>query len=1236
MSRAGRKGAQRAVQMEAPEEEVETMEDGEEAIAEESGGQKPTLADLSSLFRAHMAQMDAREAKRAQEQKEQERRFKALQHQFGLLQMEVQARTTPTPDPLSVNSCPGEMQDGEHDSSQPLSQSKGSERGLHQMDYKGQFFPKEAKLDKLSDSDDIEHFLITFERIAAACGWPISDWAFRLIPLLTGKARAAYVQMDIKDALDYDSVKSAILRKYDINTETYRQRFRFLEVAPSESPKELYARLKELYVKWIRPEGKTVEEIGELIILEQYLRMLSPELQVWIRERGPETAAEAASLADVFVAARGRNQSWSWRGGKELRKPNVYHQSQYSTSGKPLIGGKLESVMSKPARKVPICYLCGQEGHTKPVCPKNVAKLSQVCFVPRTNVGPVKPGQALRMTTVEVNGKELRALVDTGSDQTLVHRRFVSPALINLADKKTICCVHGDEKLLPTADLFIKVQGQTYLLEVGVADNLPYPVILGHDLPVLLDLLQPGRLCNAVVTRAKKKQAEETMSTLNTLPFFDVDMEVEPSKPRKSRSERRREKLAYNASNVPANPVCDLFQSFQVPINIIQLQKGDISLALCFKKAQQEVTALEENPDLSERYLFQQGILYRQFESIKQLVVPQSVREVILKLSHSIPWAGHLGRYKTLARIKRHFYWPGLKRDVTQYCKSCPECQKVSMRTPSRAPLQSLPVINTPFERLGMDIIGPVERSQAGNRFMLVITDYATRYPEVFPMKSIKAKYVATCLIQLFSRVGFPCQILTDQGTNFMSTLLKQVYKLLGIESLRTTPFHPQTDGLTERFNQTFKQMLRKFIKGSGKDWDQWLPYLLFAYREVPQASTGFSPFELLYGRDVRGPLTLLRELWEGNPGGGDGVNVISYVLQMRERLEAMTKLAQAHMAEAQRHQKSWYDRSAGERSFSPGQKVLVMLPSHESKLLAKWQGPFEIKRKLGPTTYEIATPNLGRCTKVLHINLLKEWIPCSEKSQVLMVQQVAEEEELEEQYLPQPITASVDLDHLSKDRQAQVRALCHPNIFSEYPGATTLIEHEIVLKSDAAVKRMSYRIPERLQESLRKEIDLMLTLRIIEPSKSEWCHPVVLVPKKDGTLRFCIDFRYLNSVSKFDSYPTPRISDLIDRVGQSEYLTTIDLAKGYWQIPLTSQSRELTAFRTPWGLFHFRVLPFGLHGAPATFQRLIDQILNGLSFAAAYLDDIVIYSDTWEQHLQHLQEVQEGIKIIPWDGRFL
>lgn len=155
----------------------------------------------------------------------------------------------------------------------------------------------------------------------------------------------------------------------------------------------------------------------------------------------------------------------------------------------------------------------------------------------------------------------------------------------------------------------------------------------------------------------------------------------------------------------------------------------------------------------------------------------------------------------------------------------------------------------------------------------------------------------------------------------------------------------------------------------------------------------------------------------------------------------------------------------------------------------------------------------------------------------------------------------------------------------------------------------------------IEEDVDLMLSLGIIQPSKSEWCNPVGLVPKKDGTIGFCIDFRYLNSVSKFDSYPTPRVDDLIERLGKAKYLTTIDLCKGYWQVPLSQQSKELTVFRMPWGLFEFTVLPFGLHGAPATFQRLTDQVLCGHSeYACAYLD--IIFSLTWEEHLEHLEKV--------------
>ncbi|XP_051271638.1 uncharacterized protein LOC127372197 isoform X2 [Dicentrarchus labrax] len=1092
------------------EKACEEEESGASGGGNDMEGKEPTLSDMMAIFQKHMGQQEAREAKQNEVTARQEHRFKALQHQFQLLQLEVQARTSLVPPPLSADSDPPDMEVQSStlhplsDQAEPMIAQTVASAGQSCSQHK-------PRLEKLTDNDDIEHFLITFERIAVACRWQKADWVFQLIPLLTGKARGAYVHMDIDDSLDYEQVKSAILAKYDINPETYRQRFRSLEVDPDESPKELYARLKESYGKWIQPKGKTIQEIGEVIILEQYLRMLSPELQVWVREHGPDSAMEAARLADVFVAARKKGQPWSyhsWRTAEDNRKPT--HHPGTGVGKFPMRESQPASRPLKPVGRKPICYLCGVEGHTKPMCPKNSVNMTQMCFVPRTQYEPeLNKVQSIKMTHIEVNGKMIKALLDSGSDQTLVHRNFVPPNIISTEDTIPICCVHGDEKSYSTADMYIKVDGQTYLLNIGVVDSLPFPAVLGRDLPVLFDLLESdqSRKCNAAVTRAQAIQSNDYSETLCALPFYNYELETAPGKSRKTRRQRRQEKFQHTLVKPPTNLEPELPLGFQMPDNIIEMQKADPSLVSLFQKAEGKEPGAGLNSNRNE-YIHQNGMLYYQQGSVLQLVVPQAIRHIVLTMGHSVPWAGHLGKHKTTARIKRHFHWPGLSREVAEFCRSCPECQITSAKTPSKAPLRPLPIIDTPFERLGMDIVGPVERSKSGNRYMLVITDYATKYPDVFPLKTVKAKSVAFCLVQFFSRVGFPCEILTDQGTNFMSILLKQVYQLLGIRSLRTTPYHPQTDGLTERFNQTLKQMLRKFVNNSGTDWDQWLPYLLFAYREVPQASTGFSPFELLYGHEVRGPLSLLREIWEGGKGKGESLNVISYVVQMREQLEKMSELAQSHMREAQQQQKSWYDRSARQRSFNSGQKVLVLLPSDDNKLLAKWQGPFEILKKLGPTTYQVATPGRPRASRTLHINLLKEWVPRPERKEVMPIRGVQEEEEVDEQYLPSAgAPGDHKLNHLSEDKQLQVREICNSEVFQENPGRTNIVEHDIVMKEGASVRRLSYRIPERLLASLKKEIDLMLSLGIIEISRSEWCNPVVLVPKKDGSLRFCIDF---------------------------------------------------------------------------------------------------------------------------------
>jgi transposase InsO family protein len=168
----------------------------------------------------------------------------------------------------------------------------------------------------------------------------------------------------------------------------------------------------------------------------------------------------------------------------------------------------------------------------------------------------------------------------------------------------------------------------------------------------------------------------------------------------------------------------------------------------------------------------------------------------------------------------------------------------------------------------------------------LTVIDEGTRYPEAFPLPSIEAERIAQSLVQLFSRLGVARVILSDQGSNFTSTLLKQLYDMLGVKGITTSPHRPQSNGKCERYNGTLKKVLKKLCITYEKDWDEMLPYPLLAYRETPSEETGFSPFELLYGRSVRGPTEILKLTMTGEEDVEK--SVIEHVINVRERLSEM------------------------------------------------------------------------------------------------------------------------------------------------------------------------------------------------------------------------------------------------------------------------------------------------------------------------------------------------------------
>ena len=512
-------------------------------------------------------------------------------------------------------------------------------------------------------------------------------------------------------------------------------------------------------------------------------------------------------------------------------------------------------------------------------------------------------------------------------------------------------------------------------------------------------------------------------------------------------------------------------------------------------------------------------------QAVEQLVLPTQCRQLVLRLAHDVPTAGHLRVTKTRNRVLQRYYWPGVFKEVTEYCTTCEVCQRSRGRRPARAPLVSMPLIQKPFSRIAMDIVGPLPRTQRGNRYILTICDYATRYPKAIPLPSVEATRVARELLLLFTRVGVPED---DQGTNLLYVFIAS----------RTTPYHPQTDGLVE------KSMLRKFTSRNQKDWDEYLPYLLFSYREVPQESTGFSPFELLYGHRVRGPLDVIREGWteERSPE----FPVIAHVVQMRDRLEEMMEIVQETTSKAQQKQKRYYDKGTKKRELKAGDQVLVLLPKEENKLKLEWVGPY---RAVTPVDYEVATSGQRQKKKIYHINLLKLWKcptqPVPNLMSIMEEGNECDEEELTNLSLWEPEetlfnVTEIQTPDLNPEERKQLLSLVQEfdSVCGPAPGRTTIAEHEIFVADETPIQQRPYRVPYSRREVVKEEIHKMLEADVIRPSTSPWASPIVMVGKKDGSVRFCVDY----SVWIIESLTKWLALTLILCHALRSYLTTLDL----------------------------------------------------------------------------------------------
>lgn len=344
----------------------------------------------------------------------------------------------------------------------------------------------------------------------------------------------------------------------------------------------------------------------------------------------------------------------------------------------------------------------------------------------------------------------------------------------------------------------------------------------------------------------------------------------------------------------------------------------------------------------------QKGVLYRRWtpkclkQEKLQVILPFKLRKEIFADLHSCRMGGHQGSYRTLLKIRSRFYWPEYKDDVERWVRECRVCQLVRPGPRYRTELHQVPVKNK-LDRVALDILGPLKTTRNNNEYLLVVSDYYTRWVMGFPLPDQKGQTIADKLVSEFICIfGSPLYLHSDQGRATESILFQEVCTLLGIKKTRTSPYLPRSDGLVERFNRTILSMMKKFVNEYADDWDDHIPYLTAAYRATPHESTGCSPNLMMFGYENNMPVDCMY----GKPqSGNQGLKCPNeYVQWLRGSFSDIYHFADKHLEVSAKRQKQYYDVKSSPITYAVGSFVYRFYPRHSrGKLSPLWKGPYKI-----------------------------------------------------------------------------------------------------------------------------------------------------------------------------------------------------------------------------------------------------------------------------------------------------
>ena len=980
---------------------------------------------------------------------------------------------------------------------------------------------------------EVDKYFAHFEKVADSLNWPKESWVLLLQSVLVGKAQEIYGSLSVEQSSNYEHVKEAILKAYELVPEAYRQKFRNYLKYDSKTHVEFAREKENLFNRWCHSKeiGQDFKKLKQMVLLEEFKDKVRPDIRSHLDEQKVEELEKAAIMADDYALTHKMSSKSGNPQQKRFHGSGNRENISRNTDDRKRQGKSTENVglVSKVEPLKPIsCGHCGKPGHIITNCWKLGGKTpcehcgrfnhkSEDCRIAKNKLQKeVKPTGLTSLKGLKVSpfnesenqkGVKVKPLIDRNSFVEKNKGIKVNP-LHN--DKSCI-----EDEISPNTESDYMENYKPFISEgvvslVGDENSSQKVKILrdtGATQSLMLDSVLP--LTEKSFTGANVLISGVEMGVLE-VPLHEVNIK---------------------SNLINGNIVIGMRPS--LPVEGISLILGN---DLAGEKVMVDPRVVEKPRDdvkterLAEKFpgIFPASVVTRSMKAKKEAIKEQGKQEI-----------GLSGTF--LENI-----------DVKFEERNKEKAEKALMRNESRNVKENIP-----------------EKQESESKSVI-------------------------------SR-----QNLIEEQSNDK--------ELLDLFKIALTPVEAEKVSVGYLIKDNI--LMRK-----------WSSH-----------------------RVTIGPLLLLKEKWlDEDP---EKISVLKYVATFKDRLFRAGQMAKRNLQESQSKMKVWYDRKAKSRCFEPGDRVLVLFPVAGNPLQAKYTGPYKVVKKISDTNYLVKTPDRRKETQVCHINMLKAYHEKPKPELVTLnnrlglespthskdcVGQVTEKEEDTESEVrlgndQQPIKLQnsqilndlgTKLSHLPLVQRKELAEVItqYREVFRDVPSKTNLIEHDVDVGDSAPIKQHPYRVSPMKKELLDKEVQYMLKNDIIEESQSNWSSPCILVPKHDGGFRFCTDFRKVNDKTKSDSFPIPRIADCIDQIGNAKFVSTFDMLKGYWQVPLTQRAREISAFVTPSGLYQYKVMPFGMKNAPATFQRMVNKLVRDIDGCEGYIDDVVIFSDNWSDHIRQIE----------------